>query len=358
MDMRHLLGKVILLSFVLQSSYVLGIQWLSLWSTRLSWNATIHCGLARRHHGLQGRQARLCRARLDAMPHAVEATRRAVAACQDAFHDRRWNCSSVLKAPNFLPDLTTGNREQAFVYALSSASLAHTWARACGQGQLPSCGCGQLPQEPPHGDFKWGGCADNVRFGTRLARAFTDSPWKKAPVRGTLEALVNRHNYKAGRQAIHESLTTQCKCHGVSGACNVKTCWRGLASLRQVSHRLKRRYQVAVEVAAYGPAALGRTGKIVPVSVHAGRLQKGDLVYRTKSPDYCGADVRAGSVGTHGRKCNSTDAGTLGCDSMCCGRGYTTIRKKVSERCHCRYHWCCFVECKTCTSWMEINVCK
>lgn len=100
-------------------------------------------------------------------------------------------------------------------------------------------------------------------------------------------------------QAVHESLTTLCKCHGVSGACNVKTCWRGLASLGDVSERLKRRYQIAVEVARY--ASAGHLNKMVPVSGHVGRLEKADLVYRTKSPDYCSKDVRVGSLGTYGR---------------------------------------------------------
>ncbi|CAN7996704.1 unnamed protein product, partial [Ixodes hexagonus] len=344
-------------------------------SCRLSWNASLDCQHARQLHGLHARQVRLCRARLGAMPHVVEASQQAVDACQDTFRDRRWNCSSVLRAPDLMADLTAGEqdnvvdcarpvdvagtREQAFVYALSSASLTQTWARACGQGRLTGCGCGRAPREPPQGDFKWGGCADNVRFGARLARAFTDAPWKRAPPDMAFRALLNRHNYKAGRQAVHESLTTLCKCHGVSGACNIKTCWRGLTSLRHVSHRLRRRYQVAVEVARHGPAGVGAsTHKIVPVSDHVGRLQKADLVYRTKSPDYCSWDTRVGSLGTEGRTCNSTESGTLGCDSMCCGRGYTTLRKQVSERCHCRYHWCCFVECKTCSEWTVVDVCK
>ncbi|EEC05588.1 putative AmphiWnt4 [Ixodes scapularis] len=336
-----------------------GIEWLALSSCRLSWNVSLDCQHARQLHGLHARQVRLCRARLGAMPHVVEASQLAVDACQETFRDRRWNCSSVLRAPDLMADLTAGTREQAFVYALSSASLTQTWARACGQGRLTGCGCGRAPREPPQGDFKWGGCADNVRFGARLARAFTDAPWKRAPPDTAFRALLNRHNYKAGRQAVHESLTTLCKCHGVSGACNIKTCWRGLSSLRHVSQRLRRRYQVAVEVARHAPAGVGGSPhKIVPVSDHVGRLQKADLVYRTKSPDYCSWDTRVGSLGTEGRTCNSTESGTLGCDSMCCGRGYITLRKQVSERCHCRYHWCCFVECKTCSDWTLVDVCK
>ncbi|OQR66998.1 protein Wnt-5b-like [Tropilaelaps mercedesae] len=43
---------------------------------------------------------------------------------------------------------------------------------------------------------------------------------------------------------------------------------------------------------------------------------------------------------------------------MCCGRGYTTKRMKVKERCKCKFQWCCYVECKTCTRIAEMTTCK
>lgn len=77
-------------------------------SCSLPWNATTDCSHAQRLHGLHPRQLQLCRTRLGAMAHAVEASRLAVSACQSAFRDRRWNCSSVLKAPELMADLTAG----------------------------------------------------------------------------------------------------------------------------------------------------------------------------------------------------------------------------------------------------------
>ena len=50
-------------------------------------------------------------------------------------------------------------------------------------------------------------------------------------------------------QVITESLTRQCKCHGVSGSCSMRTCFRSLPfDLRPVSQQLRNRYSVAVHV--------------------------------------------------------------------------------------------------------------
>lgn len=43
---------------------------------------------------------------------------------------------------------------------------------------------------------------------------------------------------------------------------------------------------------------------------------------------------------------------------MCCGRGYNPYTEKLVERCHCKYHWCCYVTCKKCERMAERYVCK
>jgi len=42
------------------------------------------------------------------MPAVVHAARQMAQVCQETFYESRWNCSSVLLAPNFMNDLTAG----------------------------------------------------------------------------------------------------------------------------------------------------------------------------------------------------------------------------------------------------------
>ena len=51
---------------------------------------------------------RMCKQNLELMGIVAGATREAVLTCQSLFADRRWNCSSITYAPNFLADLTGG----------------------------------------------------------------------------------------------------------------------------------------------------------------------------------------------------------------------------------------------------------
>lgn len=79
----------------------------------LQWNGTgavaTMCRKARVHFGLVRRQTKLCRTASQAMPHIARAAAQTVATCQNVFADRRWNCTSIEAAPNFTPDITTGN---------------------------------------------------------------------------------------------------------------------------------------------------------------------------------------------------------------------------------------------------------
>jgi len=89
------------------------------------------------------------------------------------------------------------------VYALAAAALTQSIAKACSSGASAKCSCGPLPNEPPPGEFKWGGCGDDVGFGVIFSKWFTDTPWNKK--RTSKRHLVNIHNNAVGRQARRSS---------------------------------------------------------------------------------------------------------------------------------------------------------
>ncbi|MGH0179708.1 UNVERIFIED_CONTAM: hypothetical protein FKN15_008546 [Acipenser sinensis] len=104
------------------------------------------------------------------MQSIVHAAKQTKLACQKTFSDMRWNCSSIVHAPHFTPDLEKGTRESAVVFALASAAVSHSISRACASGELPSCSCGPAPAEQAGPDFRWGGCGDNLRYGLQMGQ--------------------------------------------------------------------------------------------------------------------------------------------------------------------------------------------
>lgn len=54
-------------------------------------------------------------------------------------------------------------------------------------------------------------------------------------------------------QIVKAMLQTECKCHGVSGSCTVRTCWRTLPSFRQIGDALMKKYYRARPVIAITP---------------------------------------------------------------------------------------------------------
>lgn len=331
------------------------IEWLVTASDqRSTWPDVSNCSRPAALANVLARHQRvLCRKNVDLMPLLSRAARDTMDICQELFADRRWNCSSILMAPSFMPDLTAGSREQAFVFCLSSASLVHSVSKGCSAGLTDRCQCGRTPNEAPPVNFKWGGCGDDLGFGVIFTRTFTDTHWAKK--RKTRQSLVNLHNNGVGRKVIAESLSTVCKCHGVSGSCSVKTCWKSLPDMRTIGSIVQRRYSLALEV-EYRKSS--NETRLVASVAERKSITDDDLVYTTISPDYCLPDPALGSIGTRHRECLRDHPGSVGCRSMCCGRGFTTVAVEISHRCDCKYYWCCYVKCKTCTKVAEVNRCR
>mgnify|MGYP002715730083 FL=1 len=145
---------------------------------------------------------------------------------------------------------------------------------------------------------------------------------------------------------------TDCKCHGLSGSCTLRTCWKKMPTFREVGNRLKEKFDGASKVI---PSNDGKN--FIPYGTTIKPPNRGDLVYSQDSPDYCKFNRKSGSLGTVGRICNVTSPGVDGCELLCCGRGFDTklIREKVN--CDCRFRWCCEVTCNTCNQKRTIHTC-
>uniref|UniRef100_T1K7I4 Protein Wnt n=1 Tax=Tetranychus urticae TaxID=32264 RepID=T1K7I4_TETUR len=335
--------------------------------------------------GLTKKQIQICKRNVDLM----ESVETALKECQRQLRDRRWNCSSLEGSKAFGKSLTEGTRESAFVHAITSAGVSYAVTKACSSGTLLRCGCDRTFFGPANG-FHWAGCSDNIAFGTAFSKTFIDARDLRTTrsKRNTMvgaRALMNLHNNEAGRKVVLNNMRIDCKCHGVSGSCDMKTCWRVLPSFKQVGLILRQKFDSATEVHiqtllnALQPSPTIQKIDAQPEirakkSSHKKRSRKiklsnrqngsgykppsdSDLVYLHSSPDYCERDEKSGSPGTHDRFCNGTSKGADGCDILCCNRGFTRRFETVKEKCNCKFFWCCQVECDECTHQIEINTC-
>uniref|UniRef100_A0A8C9R2D8 Protein Wnt n=1 Tax=Scleropages formosus TaxID=113540 RepID=A0A8C9R2D8_SCLFO len=326
---------------------------------RLSSTGSISDGEScERLKGLVPKQVQVCKRHVDMMDAVRRGARLAVDECQHQFRNRRWNCSMLDTQPIFGKVVTQGTREAAFVYAVSSASVAFEVTRACSSGELHKCGCdrsvyGSSPEGRWPG-FQWSGCSDNIAYGVAFSASFVDVHERnKGSSPGRV--LMNLHNNEAGRKAILNNMRVECKCHGVSGSCEVKTCWRAMPPFRVVGNILKERFDGATEAE---PRRVGSTRVLVPKNPQFKPHTEEDLVYLEPSPDFCEQDPRSGVLGTAGRHCNKTSKAIDGCELMCCGRGFRTEQAQVVDRCGCRFHWCCYVRCKQCRRTVETHTCR
>ncbi|XP_016324891.1 protein Wnt-7a-like [Sinocyclocheilus anshuiensis] len=165
---------------------------------------------------------------------------------------------------------------------------------------------------------------------------------------------------KMSMWVLERSMRLECKCHGVSGSCTTRTCWMTLPKFRELGYILKDKYSHAVHVEPVKATRHKRPTFLKIKKPYSYRKPMDtDLVYIEKSPSYCEADPVTGSVGTQGRVCNKTLMHhPNGCELMCCGRGYNTHQYSRVWQCHCKFFWCCYVKCNTCSERTEVYTCK
>ncbi|KAG4071536.1 hypothetical protein HA402_011690 [Bradysia odoriphaga] len=292
--------------------------------------------------------------------------------CQHHFRNNRWNCTSnsnviygdVLSISKFfLLDFTfkiltdlfrkklLESRETAYIHAINSAALAWSITRACSKGDLAECSCDNSIRRKTR-KWQWGGCSEDINYGVTFSRKFIDSQESNTSIAG----LMNLHNNEAGRRAIRSRMQRVCKCHGMSGSCSVRVCWRRLPSIRSVGEALGQLYDGASYVKLVERD--GKAAKLRRRDPELKKLIKSDLVYLDESPDYCERQESFGILGTRGRLCNRTSHGIDGCRLLCCGRGYQTRIRHVEEKCRCKFVWCCQVKCEMCNYKREEHICN
>ncbi|KAF6722500.1 Protein Wnt-2b [Oryzias melastigma] len=304
--------------------------------------------------GLVNKQRQLCQKHPDLMQSISDGAKEWIKECQHQFRQQRWNCSTMDRDHTvFGRVILRSSQEAAFVYAISSAGVVYAITRACSQGELKICSCDSHKRglgSDSNGEFEWGGCSDNINFGIKFAKAFVDAREKMVK---DARALMNLHNNRCGRMAVKRFMKLKCKCHGVSGSCSLRTCWLAMSDFRLTGDYLHKKYNNAIEVTMNQDG----TGFMVADKDFKGST-KNELVYVESSPDYCIKDPKKGTLGTDGRECNKFSRGVDGCEVMCCGRGYDTMRVKRVTSCDCKFKWCCSVECRVCEDVADVHICK
>ncbi|CAG0912581.1 unnamed protein product [Notodromas monacha] len=272
---------------------------------------------------LNDRDKALCAMSQDIQKIVAAGAQVAFGECQHQFKMRRWNCTiPELDVQELLNSsiLAINSREKAYLYSICSAGAAYAISRACAKGVLPLCSCDErIRRTSTNGLFEWGGCSEVLQ--------------------GQMQLI--------------------CKCHGVSGACTTKVCWKKMRNFRAVGNALFDKFEGATLV-----RYKMQKNRLRPTEKYIKKPTKRDLVYLQQSPDYCNYNKTyffrsLGISGTSGRECNKTSLGTDGCEILCCGRGYKTLVREIQEKCDCNFSWdVTRVVCKWCIRMLEEYHCN
>ncbi|XP_058062878.1 protein Wnt-2 isoform X2 [Anopheles bellator] len=285
-----------------------------------SFVSTVLCS---RIPGLTPTQRLICAESPDAVLSLASGQLLGASECQTHFREHRWNCTQVWKKDMFGQVVVIGSKEAAYTYGITSAGAVYSITAACAKGNITSCGC----------DTK--------------QKMFASSDL----------------------EIVKLLLRTECKCHGVSGSCAMKTCWKNLPSFHAIGSIMMKKYRLAKLV------------YVIPSTNHSARRlaqkrkrqipqneknresgspspKRTELVYLQASPNYCERNISIGVPGTVGRTCNRTSNNEDRCDLLCCGRGYNTHQNVRIWQCNCKFKWCCAVTCDICTEHKEEYTCK
>ncbi|CAG2111406.1 unnamed protein product, partial [Medioppia subpectinata] len=296
--------------------------------------------------------------------------------CQRQFRHKRWNCTLMNGNNIFTHIMFRGSREASYTHSIRSAGVTYAISEACSRGNISFCSCHHIGSDgrtkTNSDSWQWSGCTTNIAYGIKLAKSFMDSTNDNE--KRDSRAIMNLHNNNAGRKVgkniircVKDLLVSRCKCHGVSGSCTARTCWKVLPPFTIIGDQLMKKYSNAKRVALHWRRRKGisYTKKKQPFFLKMRRISSNDrhidlvpksrdLVYLEKSINYCNKNPVMDSLGTSGRHCNKSSDAEDGCQSMCCGRGYRTHESVTKWKCRCRFHYCCTVTCSECLQHRQI----
>lgn len=294
--------------------------------------------------------------------------------CREKFKWDRWNCPKKVFKDVFERNSLPSNKELGLTRALVASGIVLALTRTCSYGTDNVCGCSNpnaltpraavganLPPNPieehllssQRSPFIWSGCDESVKFAFKVSKAYLES---QDIQQDDASRRINAHNYEAGRLAVKKNMKRMCKCHGVSGSCQVKSCWNSIPDMSKVGDYLKRQYRLAAKVGAMS----AEETNIASLNKELAAIRQEKLVFADASPDYCYENPKLGINGTLGRYCSKPKHRADGtemsrnerdsCDRLCTKCGYK-IKKEilnVEKQCECRFVYCCSVECKRC----------
>lgn len=290
----------------------------------------------------------------------------AVDECKQQFHWDIWNCP-VTPGNIISKSQNKGTREVSFLQAISSAGIMHSVTKTCSRQGNNLCGCGSGGEKDSFSsdtlNWQWGGCSHNVKFGEKVSKLFlkTDSSSEH------INQIIKAHNERAGHRAVKRTMRTLCKCHGVTGSCSMRTCWKKLEEFNVVGTLLKKKYKRSKDI-RNTHRFIQSSNKVRHPRVT--RISKHDLIYFEDSPNYCETDNSIGYLGTLGRECLKIEKGANrssvskflrhSCKRLCknCGHRVGKLVFEESYKCDCEFKWCCAVDCKMCTRKMTKYFCK
>ena len=154
-----------------------------------------------------------------------------------------------------------------------------------------------------------------------------------------------------------------CKCHptlSFHSPCRFRTCWTQLGSFKDVGAKLKQKYHNAIRVWFVDSKLQERFGD------HFRAISSEDsrLVYLDPSPHHCVRNDTLGYRGMLGMTCKSFGVNATECNyfiEKCksCNLGYQTVEHEYEEvnKCNCKFHWCCYVQCEKCKKMSYITTC-